>query len=199
MLDGTLFIQWQRKGFGKIIKRSGTKDINIRNGMKSLLDSLYYKNQYDILVAIRDNKLTIMQVYVASLSNKLESLLPIDKDYHYNPIRRDRYDKYILEWKSGKRHGLTVHGTVSVPVKEYLREKFNNKCCLCGWSKKNVKTGKVPLIADHIDGNSENNAEENLRLICWNCDSIGPTFGPLNKGNGRGSRGKGKFKWIAAE
>ncbi|MEK7147864.1 MAG: HNH endonuclease, partial [Patescibacteria group bacterium] len=69
-----------------------------------------------------------------------------------------------------------------------LREKFGDKCCLCGWSKVNQKTGKVPLVADHIDGNWRNNSESNLRLICPNCDALLPTFSALNKGRGRNNR-----------
>ena len=99
---------------------------------------------------------------------------------------------YINEWKVGKLSGLQSIGIVSVPVKRYLREKFGDKCCLCGWSKINPKTGKVPLVADHIDGNWRNNKESNLRLICPNCDSLLPTFSALNKGNGRPNRAPSK-------
>jgi len=44
------------------------------------------------------------------------------------------------------------------------------------------------LFLDHIDGNSENNARENLRLVCPNCDSQLPTFKYRNYGNGRHKR-----------
>ncbi len=79
-------------------------------------------------------------------------------------------------------------GLVSAYIKKYLRRKFENKCCLCGWSEINQKTGMVPLVADHIDGSWQNNTEENLRLICPNCDSLTPTYAGLNKGNGRKDR-----------
>lgn len=99
-----------------------------------------------------------------------------------------QYKVYIYKWKSGKTSGLQTIGVVSTYVKKYLREKFKDECCLCGWSKMNLKTGKAPLVADHIDGNWRNNKEENLRLICPNCDSLSPTYGALNKGNGRKNR-----------
>ncbi|MDO8492202.1 MAG: HNH endonuclease [bacterium] len=95
---------------------------------------------------------------------------------------------YIEEWKAGRIHGLQGLGIVSVYIKRYLREKFKNKCCLCGWAKVNLKTGQVPLVADHIDGNWRNNVESNLRLICPNCDALSPTYAALNKGNGRKGR-----------
>ncbi len=96
--------------------------------------------------------------------------------------------KYLSDWKEGRVSGLQSIGVVTPRVKMYLREKFGDKCCLCGWSKINPKTGKVPLVADHIDGNWRNNKEENLRLICPNCDALLPTFSALNKGNGRQNR-----------
>lgn len=99
---------------------------------------------------------------------------------------------YINNWKSGKISGLQSLGIVSKQVKRYLRDKFKDKCCLCGWSKVNQKTGKVPLVADHIDGNWRNNKESNLRLICPNCDALLPTFSALNKGNGRPNRAPSK-------
>lgn len=99
---------------------------------------------------------------------------------------------YIEKWKNGEEKGLNTIGLVSPYIKKYLRRKFGNKCCLCGWSKINTRTGKVPLVADHIDGNWQNNIEKNLRLICPNCDSLNPTFAALNKGNGRTNRAPSK-------
>jgi hypothetical protein len=99
-----------------------------------------------------------------------------------------QYRVYIKRWKEGKENGLQGLGIVSGHIKRYLREKFKDRCCLCGWSKINPKTGKVPLVADHIDGNWRNNVENNLRLVCPNCDSLSPTYAGLNRGNGRKGR-----------
>jgi hypothetical protein len=99
-----------------------------------------------------------------------------------------QYSLYIQDWKSRKVTGLLRIGVVSRHIKRYLREKFGNKCQLCGWSEVNIKTGKVPLVADHIDGDWRNNIESNLRLICPNCDALTSTYAALNKGNGRKNR-----------
>lgn len=95
---------------------------------------------------------------------------------------------YIGLWKLGRVSGLQSTGVVSGHIKRYLRKKFGNKCCLCGWSKVQSITNQVPLVADHIDGNWRNNKEENLRLLCPNCDSLTPTYCGLNRGNGRNKR-----------
>ncbi len=99
-----------------------------------------------------------------------------------------QYKVYIKDWKSGKVSGLQSLGIVSTHIKKYLRIKFSDKCCLCGWSEINLKTGRVPIVADHIDGNWRNNVESNLRLVCPNCDALSPTFAGLNRGNGRKNR-----------
>lgn len=93
-----------------------------------------------------------------------------------------QHQAYIQRWKEGKESGLMCLGLVSRYVKRYLREKFGNKCSLCGWAKINPQTGVAPLVADHIDGNWRNNKEENLRLLCPNCDSLTPTYAGLNRG-----------------
>jgi hypothetical protein len=103
-----------------------------------------------------------------------------------------QFDRYIEKWKSGEVSGLQGLGIVSSHVKRYLRRKYDNQCCICGWSQINPSIGYSPLVADHIDGNWRNNIESNLRLICPNCDSLTPTYAGLNRGNGRGNRERSK-------
>jgi len=43
----------------------------------------------------------------------------------------------------------------------------------------------ITLELDHIDGNAENNAADNLRLLCPNCHSQTPTYKNKNRGKGR--------------
>lgn len=71
-------------------------------------------------------------------------------------------------------------------VRKYLIHKHGNKCMICGLSEwRNII---IPLVSDHIDGNSNNNEISNFRIICNNCDSILPTFKGKNRGNGRKNR-----------
>jgi hypothetical protein len=99
-----------------------------------------------------------------------------------------QHDSYIKDWQKGEQSGLSRLGTVSTHVKRYLRDKYDNKCFVCGWSKINSVTKQVPLVADHIDGDWRNNREGNLRLICPNCDALSSTYAALNKGRGRTKR-----------
>jgi len=57
------------------------------------------------------------------------------------------------------------------------------RCQECGVSEWNGK--ELVFELDHADGNSENNQEENLRLLCPNCHSQTGTYKSKNMGKGR--------------
>jgi 5-methylcytosine-specific restriction endonuclease McrA len=94
---------------------------------------------------------------------------------------------YVTKWKQGEVNGSRGVNAknISQHVRRYLLDKHGNECSLCGWNKINLTTKTVPLEIDHIDGDSENNNEANLRLLCPNCHSLTPNFRNLNKGKGR--------------
>lgn len=69
-------------------------------------------------------------------------------------------------------------------MRKYLKYARGHKCSKCGlesWQEK-----PIPLVMDHIDGDSSNNRLPNLRLICCNCDALSPTYKGRNKGKGKG-------------
>jgi hypothetical protein len=128
-----------------------------------------------------------------NINNCLNCNTSISKDAQYcsNKCQKDyEYKMYIHNWKKGKVNGMRGKYQISLHIVRYLFEKYNYKCCQCGWSKKNIYTGKIPLEVEHIDGNYLNNSEENLILLCPNCHSLTSTYKGLNKGHGRKDRKK---------
>lgn len=99
------------------------------------------------------------------------------------------YKSYINDWKSGKTSGTISDGPSNI-IKNYIRKKYNYKCCKCGWGEINPTTGKSPLEIHHKDGDYTNNDENNLELLCPNCHSLTPTYKALNSGKGRSNRYK---------
>lgn len=77
---------------------------------------------------------------------------------------------------------------ITTPIRRFLINESGNKCSICSWCEINPYTGNVPLEIDHIDGDSENNVLENLRVICPNCHSLTETYKGANRGRGRHSR-----------
>lgn len=111
--------------------------------------------------------------------------------YCSNKCQSDhKYYKYIEKWKAGLvtgSRGITTKN-ISRHLDRYLREKYKNKCSQCGWNNINQFLQKVPLEIDHIDGDSENNSESNLQVICPNCHSLSKNYRNLNRGRGRAWR-----------
>jgi hypothetical protein len=67
-------------------------------------------------------------------------------------------------------------------IKKYLKNKNGCHCNECGigesWNGK-----QLTLQLDHINGNSDDNGLNNLRLLCPNCHSQTETYGSKNNGN----------------
>ena len=103
-----------------------------------------------------------------------------------------QYAKSIKKWKNGESKGYSGKTLqICVWLRRYLFEKFNSKCCKCGWCEINTTTNKVPLEVNHIDGDASNNSESNLELICPNCHSLTPNFRALNRGSKRNRKSVG--------
>lgn len=92
-----------------------------------------------------------------------------------------KYDKIIAEWKmTGKT--TRVSGTAGW-LRRYFFKKQSGKCAGC--SNDTWRDAPITLELEHKDGNSDNNVEDNLELLCPNCHSQSPTYKAKNKGNGR--------------
>lgn len=113
-----------------------------------------------------------------------------------NPIKNYRSPKIVCDHECAailrKRQGSdrVESGTAcSNTIRRYLMENVETvKCSSCDletWQGK-----EIVFDVDHIDGNSDNNSLDNLRLLCPNCHSQTSTYKALNKGNGREKRRK---------
>ena len=89
-----------------------------------------------------------------------------------------QYNERIDRWKSGGKMGKGG-------LKRYLSEQKDG-CWECGITEWNGKD--IVLELEHSDGNSGNNSEPNLSLLCPNCHSQTSTYKNRNRGNGRHSR-----------
>ena len=83
---------------------------------------------------------------------------------------------------------ITAGETNRNQVKRFLLDRDGHKCSICGLSEWMGKP--IPLIADHIDGNTQNHNIDNFRLICGNCDMQLPTYKSRNYSRGREYRKK---------
>jgi 5-methylcytosine-specific restriction endonuclease McrA len=106
-----------------------------------------------------------------------------------NPIENYRSPKKFCNIKCSQdfqreRHAKRVEEGRASPraIRTYLLTK-SDKCSCCGltgWMGQ-----AITLEVDHVDGNSQNNSLENLRLLCPNCHSQTETYKAKNKGKGR--------------
>lgn len=87
------------------------------------------------------------------------------------------------QWENIKKPNLLKGiGGSRCTFKRYLIEEYGGKCSECGisneWNNKSLS-----LHLDHIDGNSDNDSLDNLRLLCPNCHSQTETYGSKGYGN----------------
>jgi hypothetical protein len=116
-------------------------------------------------------------LYCGNIKNNRNSLYCSPKC-----ARTHQNNKQYTKMKEG-----LISGTVSdMTARKWFRMISEHKCSICQITEWNNKP--VPLVVDHIDGNSNNNYINNLRMICCNCDALLPTYRSRNKGRGRKNR-----------
>lgn len=102
-------------------------------------------------------------------------------------IDKNREEKIRIWKETGDTGCATVGANLRNCIRDYIYQKQDNRCAICGiitsWNNKELK-----FILDHIDGDASNNQEQNLRLICPNCDSQLDTFKSKNKKSARNHR-----------
>jgi len=79
--------------------------------------------------------------------------------------RRNKAFEKVQEWKEAK----TPQAWAKIPdyIKQYLIGQRGHRCQVCDNTDHNGQT--IPLDVIYKDGDSYNNKEDNLQLICPNC------------------------------
>lgn len=159
------------------------------------IGKLLHKTGQSIRCKLLKNKITITEFKelkkykIVKCLNCGEDVRGGDRKFCNNECSgNNRWADSVKKWKDGQSIGCCVNGSISNYLRSYLFKKYDNKCAKCGWNEINEYTGKIPLEVEHIDGNSENNKEENLILLCPNCHSLTKTYKGANRGNGRHNR-----------
>ena len=107
--------------------------------------------------------------------------------YCSQDCRHQHYrDRVIALWKSG---ALPHRPTILKVLRRHLIEEAGCRCQRCGWNERNPYSCRLPLEIEHVDGNWQNDAPDNLLVLCPNCHSLTATFKGANRGQGRSTRG----------
>lgn len=106
----------------------------------------------------------------AELSNRHSVYCCMDCEHQYHWKQTKDAISNLGQFPYDKR----LNDTNRRIVKRYLEETVGHKCAICGseiWNNQ-----PIPLVTDHIDGDSTNHSVNNLRLICPNCDAQTETY-----------------------
>ena len=95
--------------------------------------------------------------------------------------------QFIEKWKHGDISGVRGNNGLSMHIRNYLLEEANYKCTECGWGIVNPFNGEIPLEIHHINGDSNDNSPNNLKVLCPNCHALTENFKALNR-TGRNGR-----------
>ena len=191
------------KGNGKYKKYCSSECAQNARPKKISIKCLNYNCTVSFIDYLSSNRKYCSYSCSASCNNKIsksknkkckrcESIIP--SAYTYCSSCRETKKEwtrsdFINSWKSGDLSKVTkTSGELSGAARRHLISLAENKCTKCGWCEPNPVTGYPILAVDHIDGNWKNNKFDNLRVLCYNCHTLTPTFGNLNRNSISGSR-----------
>ncbi len=120
-------------------------------------------------------------------------------EFKYSPSQS--YGKYcsnkcqgIYRWQTETLNKIkSGQVTSTVSLRKYLTEVNGCACSECGVGE-TYNNKPITLQVDHVDGNSDNNAPSNLRLLCPNCHSQTPTWVSRNKKSAKRNTYLQKYK-----
>jgi hypothetical protein len=102
----------------------------------------------------------------------------LTKNHHFCSCKCQGNNSRLLKIERFLNGELTDGNVRQPTIRDFLIEKQGG-CAICKippvWNSK-----PIVFIVDHIDGDYENNAPENMRAICPNCNSQTDSFGGRN-------------------
>lgn len=100
------------------------------------------------------------------------------------------YMEYFLKWYNGNLN--KTKELESSRIRDFISIISGYKCSICGIFE--YQGQKLTLEIEHKDGNSCNNKKDNLCLLCPNCHSQTNTYSGKNRGKGKRSWRKERYK-----
>ena len=153
----------------------------------------YDKRQNDYCNQSCSAKLLNLNKGFTLAENKLFNCLFCKKDFKANGTDEHKYcsrDCMKAFWWQETKNKILNDGYDTSSnhrvARKLLIELNEGKCQICGLCE--WQGQPMPLVLDHINGNSEDGNLSNLRVICNNCDALTDTYKGKNKGNGRAKR-----------
>ena len=158
---------------------------NVPN-IKSNRDAAHYLNvsfrrwkKYSSLYIEKESVKSYFQLLLDRSNKAKGARLVILKKLHRKKKWDEWYVKNIIQKLNNNELDVKVY--TQKRLKEFLiaNDILAERCACCGYSEKNMITGKAPLLLDHINCNYDEWNIENLQLLCFNCFSqlVGP---PIN-------------------
>jgi hypothetical protein len=147
-----------------------------RDGCRYINVSYPRWKKYAQLYINKEEGLSYFQILL-NRSNKLKGgRVKILRQLHRKKKWDEWYVKSIVEKLNNNTLNIKLYSHKR--LKEFLidNEILPNKCACCGYQEKNLISGKVPLLIDHINNDYKDFKIDNLQLLCFNCyyQLVGP-------------------------
>lgn len=129
-----------------------------------------------------NNKLTKIKLKEQNHCLNCGNKIPADRKYCSNKCQgefkiKQKFEN--IEKTAIFPFSAKINETDRKTVRQYLIAKYGHKCSICGLSE--WMGQPIPLVADHIDGDTTNHKVENFRMVCENCNAQLPTYKSKNK------------------
>lgn len=160
--------------------------------------SVYHKKESKTLKSGTGSKgLSIQQIKEACANTKSNMAAARYLNVHYNTFKKyakmytdedgkTLFEKHLNEAGNGiskgygaNAGGMRLEDIIAGKYPNYPANKYKQRlirigylkeeCAICGFSERRLIDYKVPLLLNYIDGNTQNKALENIRLLCYNC------------------------------